>query len=305
MRAASGATAPLRITGTGLNLADTPAANSTGTPASTPPRPPSRRSAGTRATTTSVLLRRQPGRAGPGDRRGPRVPDRADRDGPHAPRCPTPGHPATGRGRPGSTTYGLLYIITVLASGSALFLIAATMNTLIAEQAREIAILKALGGRRLQIGGITARTARDVGRVGAIAGAISVVAVAILLAHYFAERFVDVLVRLRRVVPGDRGSLVARRCSRSPRRCPPCDAPLRRPVAETLTGADTDGGYGTGWLDRTAARAVRSSDCRQRAARLPRRAAANVGAASPRSRRSPSRPGWRSRPRCSASRSTP
>ena len=48
----------------------------------------------------------------------------------------------------------LLYIITILAFLSSLFLISATMNTLIAEQAGEIAILKTLGGRRRQIGGI-------------------------------------------------------------------------------------------------------------------------------------------------------
>jgi putative ABC transport system permease protein len=44
------------------------------------------------------------------------------------------------------------------------------MNTLIAEQAREIAILKALGGRRQQIGGITTRTAAMLGQVAVAAG---------------------------------------------------------------------------------------------------------------------------------------
>ncbi len=41
----------------------------------------------------------------------------------------------------------LIGIITILAPASALFLVSATMNTLIAEQAGEIAILKTLGGR--------------------------------------------------------------------------------------------------------------------------------------------------------------
>jgi phosphate/sulfate permease len=64
----------------------------------------------------------------------------------------------------------VLYIITILAFVSAIFLIAATMSALIAEQAREIAVLKVLGGRRRQIGGITARTAGLLGLAAAVAG---------------------------------------------------------------------------------------------------------------------------------------
>ncbi len=148
----------------------------------------------------------------------------------------------------------MLYIITILAFGSALFLIAATMNTLIAEQAREIAILKALGGRRRQIGGITARTAAMLGLAGAIAGTILGVAVAYLLARYFAERIVDVSLGFGMSVPVVVGSLVAGPVLAVAASLPALRRALRRPVAETLTGAGTDGGYGAGWLDRVAAR---------------------------------------------------
>lgn len=45
----------------------------------------------------------------------------------------------------------------MLALLSALFLIVTTMNTLVVEQAAEIAILKTLGGRRRQIASIVLR----------------------------------------------------------------------------------------------------------------------------------------------------
>src|SRR5581483_1440169 len=72
------------------------------------------------------------------------------------------------------------------------FLIAATMNTLIAEQAGEIAILKTLGGRRRQIRGIILRTATLLGLAAAIPGTVIGIVVASLLARYFAEKFIDV-----------------------------------------------------------------------------------------------------------------
>src|ERR1035438_8419044 len=86
----------------------------------------------------------------------------------------------------------LLYIITILAFGSALFLISATMNTLIAEQASEIAILKTLGGRRRQIAGIILRTAAMLGTAGTVIGAILGIAIAYLLASYFAVKLIHV-----------------------------------------------------------------------------------------------------------------
>jgi ABC-type lipoprotein release transport system permease subunit len=86
----------------------------------------------------------------------------------------------------------LLYIVTILAFASALFLISATMNTLIAEQASEIAILKTLGGRRRQIAGITVRTAAMLGAAAAVLGTILGIAIADLLAGYFALKLIDV-----------------------------------------------------------------------------------------------------------------
>ena len=256
VRAASGATAALRVSGAGLNLAYTPGANSTGTPVFY-----------TSAATAQTLS---------GTRGYNHLGFRLTADNPAAQNrviaevrayltAQTGSDPITSLPYtrapgywPGQTGFSnlmaVLYIITVLALGSALFLISATMNTLIAEQAREIAILKALGGRRRQIGGITARTAAMLGLAGTIAGTAIGVAVAYLLARYFAGRIVDVSFGFGVSVPVIVASLAAGPVLAVASSLPAMRRALRRPAAETLTGAGTGGSYGTGWLDRVTAR---------------------------------------------------
>ena len=158
---------------------------------------------------------------------------------------------------PGQSAFGhimaLLYIITILAFASALFLISATMNTLIAEQASEIAILKTLGGRRRQIGGIILRTAAMLGAAGAAAGTIIGIAIAYLLAHYFAEKFIDVSFGFGIATGVVVASLVLGPALAVAASLPALRRALRRPVAETLAGAGTTG-FGAGRLDRLVAR---------------------------------------------------
>ncbi|HEY6311177.1 MAG TPA: FtsX-like permease family protein [Streptosporangiaceae bacterium] len=158
---------------------------------------------------------------------------------------------------PGQSGFGqiiaLLYIITILALASALFLISATMNALIAEQAGEIAILKTLGGRHRQIAGITVRTAAMLGAAGAVLGTILGIAIAYLLAGYFAVKLIDVSFGFAISVPVVVASLVAGPALAVTASLPALRRALRRPVAETLAGTGT-GGYGSGWLDRLAAR---------------------------------------------------
>ena len=113
-------------------------------------------------------------------------------------------------------------------------------------------ILKALGARRRQIGNITARTAALLGPAGAIAGTILGVAVAYLLARYFAERIVDVSPGFGVSVPVIVVSLVAGPLLAVAASLAAMRRALRRSVAETLAGAGTDAGYGVGWLDRAA-----------------------------------------------------
>ena len=147
----------------------------------------------------------------------------------------------------------LLYIITILAFASALFLISATMNTLIAEQASEIAILKTLGGRRRQIGGIIGRTAAMLGAAGAAVGTVLGIVLAYLLARYFAEKFIDVSFGFGIAVPVVVASLALGPALAVAASLPALRRALRRPVAETLAGrAPAD--YGSGRLDRLVAR---------------------------------------------------
>ena len=256
VRAASGATARLRVSGTGLNLAYTPGANSTGVPVFYTSAATAQALSGTRGY-NHLGFRLTDDSPAAQDRVIAEVRAYLTAQAGSDPVTSLPYTRAPGYW-PGQSGFddiiAVLYIITILALGSAVFLIAATMNALIVEQAREIAILKALGGRRQQIGGITARTAAMLGLAGAIVGTAAGVAVAYLLARYFAERIVDVSLGFGISVPVVVASLVAGPVLAVVASLPALRQALRKPVAETLTGAGTDGGYGSGRLDRAAAR---------------------------------------------------
>ena len=254
VRAASGRLVRLRVSGTGLNLYATPGANGSTTPVFYAP------------TATVQALR------GVGyNYLGFRLTDDAAAAQSRVvaevrayltaqtgadPITALPAVRAPGQW-PGQAGFGhimaLLYIITILAFASALFLIAATMNTLIAEQAGEIAILKTLGGRRRQIAGITVRTAAMLGAAGAVLGTFLGIAIAYLLAGYFAVKLIDVSFGFAISVPVVVASLVLGPALAVAASLPALRRALRRPVAETLAGTGT-GGYGSGWLDRLVAR---------------------------------------------------
>jgi putative ABC transport system permease protein len=83
----------------------------------------------------------------------------------------------------------LLGVITVLALLSALVLIANTLGTLVAEQTREIGVMRALGARRRQVALVYLRTASLLGGFGAVVGAVLGVLLSNLLAGYFGSMF--------------------------------------------------------------------------------------------------------------------
>jgi putative ABC transport system permease protein len=83
----------------------------------------------------------------------------------------------------------LLSVITVLALLSALVLIANTMTTLVAEQVREIGVMRAVGARRRQVALVYVRTALLLGALGAVAGVALGIALAWLLSRYFGSTF--------------------------------------------------------------------------------------------------------------------
>jgi len=147
----------------------------------------------------------------------------------------------------------LFYVITLLAVCCALFLIAATMNTLVAEQAGEIAILKALGGRRRQIAGVVLRTAGLLGGIGAILGAALGIGIAYVLTSYFAVTMFEVRAGFAISLPVVAASLAVGPALAVAASLPGLRRALRRPVAETLADRGV-AGYGTGWLERLMAR---------------------------------------------------
>ena len=255
VRAASGRLVRLRVSGTGLNLYATPGANGSTTPVFYAP------------TATVQALRAVRGY----NYLGFRLTDdstaaqsrvvtevraylTAQTGTDPITALPAVRAPGQWPGQSGfSHIMALLYIITILAFGSALFLISATMNTLIAEQASEIAILKTLGGRRRQIAGIILRTAAMLGTAGTVIGAILGIAIAYLLASYFAVKLIDVSFGFGIATGVVVASLLLGPALAVAASLPALRRALRRPVAETLAGTATSG-YGSGRLDRLAAR---------------------------------------------------
>ncbi|HET7736656.1 MAG TPA: FtsX-like permease family protein, partial [Nocardioidaceae bacterium] len=83
----------------------------------------------------------------------------------------------------------LLSVFTVLALISAVVLVSNTLSTLVAEQTREIAIMRALGARRRRIARVYLRTTMLLGVLGAALGTLLGVVLASLLSRYFGTSF--------------------------------------------------------------------------------------------------------------------
>jgi putative ABC transport system permease protein len=255
MRAASGATVRLRVSGTGLNLAATPGANGSTTPVFYSSAATVESLRGVRGY-NYLGFRLTDNTTAQQNRVITEVRSYLTRLTGKDPFTSLPATRAAGT-YPGQDAFSIiskfLYIITVLAFISALFLISSTMNTLVAEQASEIAILKTLGGRRRQIAGITLRTAAMLGAAGAVPGTLLGILIADLLARDFALKYVDVAFGFSVSVPVAVASLVIGPALAIAASLPALRRALRRPVAETLAGEAT-AGYGESWLDRLAAR---------------------------------------------------
>ena len=82
-----------------------------------------------------------------------------------------------------------LSVITLLALLSALVLVSNTMTTLVAEQTREIGIMRAIGARARQVTLVYARTAAMLGAIAAVAGLALGIAISNLAAGYFGREF--------------------------------------------------------------------------------------------------------------------
>lgn len=98
-------------------------------------------------------------------------------------------------GRSDTETFGqLLGVITVLALLSAVVLISSTMSTLVSDQTREIAVMRAVGARRRQVTAIYLRTTALLGALGAVTGAALGIGLSSALARYFGSEFWAVTV---------------------------------------------------------------------------------------------------------------
>ena len=97
---------------------------------------------------------------------------------------------------PGQETFNnfstLLYLGAVLALIAALVLISNTMRTLVAEQRREIAIMKSIGGRRRQIRRSFLRTAVILGVAGTVFGIALGIPFANVVLGFIGNRFLGV-----------------------------------------------------------------------------------------------------------------
>jgi len=157
---------------------------------------------------------------------------------------------------PGQSTFGQLIalfgVITVMAIVCALFLIANTMNTMVVEQASEIAILRALGGRRRQIASVIIRSAFALGAAGAIAGTALGILVAYLLTRHLAAQIFSVNAGFAISAPVVVAGLVAGPVLAMLTSIPGLRRAVRRPVADVLDNR-TSLDYGTGRLDRILA----------------------------------------------------
>jgi putative ABC transport system permease protein len=255
VRAASGAQVSLRVSGIGMNLAATPGANGSSTAVFYTTAATAESLAGVRGVNGLAFRLIDDTPAG-ASRSISAVRAYLTAQTGSDPITELPSIRAAGDW-PGKTAFGntmaLLYIITLLAFLSALFLISATMNTFIAEQATEIAILKTLGGRRRQIAGIILRTAAMLGAAGAVVGTFLGIVVAYLLVRFFAATILDLTVGFGVSVPVVVACLLLGPALAVAASLPALRRALRRPVAETLAGAGT-AGYGAGRLDRLLAR---------------------------------------------------
>jgi len=173
----------------------------------------------------------------------------------------------------------LFLVVTVMAVLCALFLLANTMNTMVVEQANEIAVLKTLGGRRRQIAGVILRTAVALGAAGAVVGTALGIGVAYLLTRHLAMLILGVHAGFSISIPVVVASLLVGPLLAVLTTLPGLRRALRSPVAEVLDERVAID-YGTGRLDRALARTrVLSGPARmgvRNALRRKRRTAATI-----------------------------
>lgn len=143
-----------------------------------------------------------------------------------------------------------VYVLAGLALITAVFLIANTMNTLMAEQTSEIGVMKAIGGRRRQIAGVFLRSALYLALFGVAIGVPLGIGIAHLIAGFVTSSVLGVPGRFGVSVPVVIFSAVFAVVLTVGATAPALRRGLRIPVREALQSQGAAVTFGTSPIDR-------------------------------------------------------
>lgn len=143
-----------------------------------------------------------------------------------------------------------VYVLAGLALITAIFLIANTMNTAMAEQTSEIGVMKAIGGRRRQIAGVYLRAALYLAGFGVLLGVPLGMLLASAVAGYVNDNVLGVPGRFAVSLPVIAFSAAFAIAVTVAATLPALRRALRIPVREALQTQGTSVTYGDSHLDR-------------------------------------------------------
>jgi putative ABC transport system permease protein len=144
----------------------------------------------------------------------------------------------------------VLDILVVLAVLSATFLLANTMRTLVAEQEREIGVMRAVGAGKRDIQGSYLRTAALLGLFGALLGSVLGIGLAFVLVRLFAQVIFGVTPAFAIAWPIVVVGAVAGVVGAVLTAWPTLRRVMRTPVHEALASEGLASSFGGGRLDR-------------------------------------------------------
>ncbi len=143
-----------------------------------------------------------------------------------------------------------VYVLAGLALITAVFLIANTMNTLMAEQTAEIGVMKAIGGRRRQIAGVFLRAALYLAGFGVLVGVPIGIGLAHLIAGFVTSSVLGVPGRFSVSIPVIAFSVAFAVVLTVGASAPALWRALRVPVREALQNQGASVAFGLSRVDR-------------------------------------------------------
>jgi putative ABC transport system permease protein len=147
----------------------------------------------------------------------------------------------------------LFYGVTFLILLCSVFLIASTMNTIIAEQKKEIAQLKAIGGTRAQVFRSYLTTSLILGIIGSTIGSVVGNLIAMGFVSYMGSVFGITLYPVPHI-PTLVVSIIVGVCVTVGASLPALFRGSSITIKEGMNGQGISGNYGEGWLDRALLR---------------------------------------------------